>query len=296
MEFYIVDVFAEGKYSGNQLAVFVCRSIPADAEMQQIAREINFSESAFILSDREAEGGWPVRIFTPASEVDFAGHPTLGTADVIRRRLLPSSVRAQAFRLSLRLKAGSIPVEFSTEKDAPVWMEQIPPCFGDTLPAAALAEALSLPAEAIDGRFPIQQVSTGLPHILVPLRSLDSLRRAKVDKTRYFGLIEKTWAKNILVFCLQGRTESHDISVRMFADILGIAEDPATGSGNGCLAGYLVKHRCLGTDSIDIVSGQGHEIGRPSLLFLQAAAEGEDIRVRVGGRVFEVASGAWGEG
>ncbi len=295
MEFRIVDVFAEGKYSGNQLAVFICRSVPADAEMQRMAREINFSESAFILSDREAEGGWPVRIFTPASEVDFAGHPTLGTADVIRRRLLPAQEQTRKTRVRLQLKAGSIPVEFSAEKGAPAWMQQILPRFGDTLPAPALAETLGLPAEAIDGRFPVQEVSTGLPHILVPLRSLDSLRKAKVDKPRYFALIEKTWAKNILVFCLQGRTESHDISVRMFADVLGIAEDPATGSGNGCLAGYLVKHRCLGTDSIDIVSGQGHEIGRPSLLFLQAAPEGEDIRVRVGGRVFEVASGAWGD-
>jgi len=310
MEFYIVDVFAEGKYSGNQLAVFVCRSIPADAEMQQIAREINFSESAFILSDKESEGGWPVRIFTPASEVDFAGHPTLGAADVIRRRLLPAptqghgrpkagagrEAQAPAVQVRLRLKAGSIPVDFSADEEAPVWMRQIPPRFGSTLPAPVLAETLGLPVEAIDGRFPIQEVSTGLPHILVPLRSLDFLKQAKVDKARYFGLIEKTWAKNILVFCLQGRTESHGISVRMFADVLGIAEDPATGSGNGCLAGYLVKHRCLGADSIDVVSGQGHEIGRPSLLFLQAAAEGGEIRVRVGGRVFEVASGTWGAG
>jgi len=296
MEFRIVDVFAESRYSGNQLAVFVCHSVPADVEMQQIAREINFSESSFILSDKEAEGGWPVRIFTPASEVDFAGHPTLGTADVIRRRLLPAPDRAQKTCLRLLLKAGSIPVDFSAEEGAPVWMQQIPPRFGDTLPAAALAETLGLPAEAIDKRFPVQEVSTGLPHILVPLRSVDFLKLAKVEKTRYFGLIEKTWAKNIMIFCLRGRTESHGISVRMFADVLGIPEDPATGSGNGCLAGYLVKHRCLGTDSIDIVSGQGHEIGRPSLLFLQASAEGEEIRVRVGGRVFEVASGTWGAG
>ncbi len=289
MKFHIVDVFAETRYSGNQLAVFVCPEAAAEEEMQKIAREINFSESAFILAEKKEAQGWPVRIFTPLHEVDFAGHPTLGAAHVIRRELLKAAVPS----LTLRLKVGPIPVEFSSRKGGPLWMEQVTPTFGETLPAGALAEILGLPAEAIDDSWPVQEASTGLPHILVPLRSLDFLRRAKVERGRYFRFIEKTWAKNILVFCLQGRTASHAVSVRMFADYLGIPEDPATGSGNGCLAGYLVKHRCLGTLSISLTAGQGHEIGRPSLLFLQADAAGEAIRIRVGGKVMDIASGTW---
>lgn len=289
MKFHIVDVFAETRYSGNQLAVFLCPAAPAEEEMQRIAREINFSESAFVLAEKEEAGGWPVRIFTPKYEVDFAGHPSLGTAHVIRRRLIGDAVPD----ITLKLKVGPIPIRFSPREEEPLWMEQVAPVFGATLPAGALADMLGLPGEAIDGRWPVQEVSTGLPHILVPLRSLEFLRQAKVDRGRYFRFIEKTWAKNVLVFCLEGRTASHQVSVRMFADYLGVPEDPATGSGNGCLAGYLVRHRCLGTQSIDLAAGQGHEVERPSLLFLQAEAAGEAIRIRVGGRVLDVASGEW---
>jgi len=289
MRFHIVDVFAENRYSGNQLAVFVCPGAVPEKEMQAIAREINFSESAFILSEKEEAGGWPVRIFTPLHEVDFAGHPSLGAAHVIQRELIKAAVP----KLTLRLKAGPIPVEFSPSKGDPLWMEQLAPTFGELLPAAPLAELLGLPAEAIADSWPVQEVSTGLPHILVPLRSLDFLRSAKVDRGLYFRFIEKTWAKNILVFCLQGRTASHAVSVRMFADYLGVAEDPATGSGNGCLAGYLVRHRCLGTPAVSLVAGQGHEIGRPSLLYLQAEASGSAIHIRVGGKVLDVAAGSW---
>lgn len=292
MKFHIVDVFAETRYSGNQLAVFVCPGVVPEKEMQAIAREINFSESAFILAENEEAGGWPVRIFTPLHEVDFAGHPTLGAAHVIQREL----IRAQVPKLTLRLKVGPIPVEFSARKGDPLWMEQVAPTFGEMLPAAPLASLLGLPAEAIDESWPVQEVSTGLPHIMVPLRSLEFLRRAKVDRVSYFRFIEKTWAKNILVFCLQGRTASHAVSVRMFADYLGIPEDPATGSGNGCLAGYLVRHRCLGTPSISLVAGQGHEIGRPSLLYLQAKTSDSAIHIRVGGMVMDIASGTWHSG
>jgi trans-2,3-dihydro-3-hydroxyanthranilate isomerase len=289
MKFHIVDVFAETRYSGNQLAVFLCPSPLPDDEMQKIAREINFSESVFILAEKERQGGWDARIFTPAHEVDFAGHPTLGAAHIIRRALL----KAPAPGVTLHFKVGSIPVDFSPENDGPLWMQQVAPVFGETFPASALADILGLPAEAIDGRYPVQEVSTGLPHILVPLQSLDFLQRAGIERGKYFSFIEKTWAKNILIFCLQGRSLSHQVSVRMFADYLGIAEDPATGSGNGCLAGYLVKHRCLGTPGISITSGQGHEIGRPSLLFLQAKEQAKTITIRVGGKVFDIAAGQW---
>jgi trans-2,3-dihydro-3-hydroxyanthranilate isomerase len=289
MKFHIVDVFAESRYSGNQLAVFLCPELlPAEA-MQKIAHEINFSESVFIISEKEKPGGWDARIFTPTREVDFAGHPTLGAAHIIRRELLKTPVKS----IKLHFKAGSIAVDFYPGDEATLWMEQIAPVFGEIFPGSAVADILGLPAEAIDGSYPLQEVSTGLPHLLVPLRSLAFLQRARVDRRVYFSFIEKAWAKNILVFCLQGRNPSHQVSTRMFADFLGIPEDPATGSGNGCLAGYLVKHRCLGTSEISVVSGQGHEIGRPSLLFLQAEDTGRTIRIRVGGRVIDIAQGQW---
>ena len=290
MRFNLVDVFAESAYSGNPLAVFFCeRALPAEM-MQRIANEIHFSESVFVLSSQEEDEGWPVRIFTPLHEVAFAGHPSLGAAYIISRTLFDRPVST----VKLRAKAGLIPVYLSPERNGPLWMDQIPPLFGETLPASELAPVLGLPVEAIDGRYPVQEVSTGLPHILVPLVSLEALKEAKIDRERYFRLVEKTWAKPILVFSLQGRDSTHQVSVRMFADYLGVSEDPATGSGNGCLAGYLVKHRVLGAQELSLVSGQGHEIGRPSHLFLEGRGqEGAVLSVRVGGMVVDTASGEW---
>jgi trans-2,3-dihydro-3-hydroxyanthranilate isomerase len=289
MRYYIVDVFAESRYSGNQLGVFIWKSTPDTGEMQAIARELNFSESTFVLSEREESGGFPVRIFTPEHEVDFAGHPTLGTAHIIREKILKKPVAG----LTLSLKAGPVPVRFPGAREGPLWMDQAEPVFGESVSADALSPVLGLPHEAFDPKFPIQQVSTGLPHFIVPLISLAYLKQARVDRARYFDLISRAWAKNLLVFCPEGRAPGHDVSVRMFADYLGIPEDPATGSGNGCLAAYFVKHAYYGYLRLEKTVGQGHEVGRPSLLFIRAEQRGSSIAVSVGGRVIEIAEGEW---
>ena len=287
MRFFIVDVFAEDTYSGNQLAIYIVDSPVSDGEMQRIAHEIHFAESTFILSDKPGENGYPVRIFTPEREVDFAGHPSLGTAYIIRDHLIRHPVDS----VTLDLKVGPIPISFS--KDGSVWMDQIEPEFRHISEDEALLKMLNLPLDARHPDFPIEQVSTGLPHILIPLKNLDCLKKAKVDKDLYFKIIEKTWAKNILVFCGEGYTTDYDISVRMFADYLGIPEDPATGSGNGCLAGYLVKHRFFKSDAINIKVAQGYEINRPSLLLLRAEDGEEGIKISVGGKVIPIAEGDW---
>ena len=290
MQFYIVDVFAEEKYAGNQLAVFRSGNALGDSEMQRIAREMNFSETTFILSETQREGGFDVRIFTPGEEVPFAGHPTLGTAHIIRTEILSEGNTGE---IKLNLKAGQIPVSFndSVGKETICWMKQIEPVFGETIKAKIIAEVLNLNRGDIDDRFPIEEVSTGLPHVIVPLRSLDSLRRARVNKDKYFELIKNRWAKPVLIFCAEPHNSQNDISVRMFADCFGIPEDPATGSGNGCLAGYLVRHRYWGEDEIDIRSEQGYEIGRPSLLLLKAAKKNGKIFISVGGKAITVARG-----
>jgi trans-2,3-dihydro-3-hydroxyanthranilate isomerase len=282
--FYIVDVFAEQKYSGNQLAVFRnVAGIPAD-EMQTISREMDFAETTFILSDAPCDGGYDVRIFTPETELPFAGHPTLGTAFVIQQEIIGQPVE----QVILNLQVGQIPVTFGGDI---LWMKQVAPQFGQTLEIRQLAPVLNLDEGDFDSRFPIEEVSTGLPHIIVPLKTMDGLKRARVDSERYFDLIENTWAKPIMIFCPGGYNETQDLGVRMFAECLGIVEDPATGSGNGCLAGYLVKHRYFGTDSIDIRTGQGYEVNRPSTLYLKAAAKGANIEVHVGGKVSKIAMG-----
>jgi trans-2,3-dihydro-3-hydroxyanthranilate isomerase len=285
LSFYIVDVFAEKKYAGNQLAVFREAGELSSEEMQQLARETNFSETTFILKDKQRDDGYDVRIFTPREEVPFAGHPTLGTAHIIRNEIQKDKTEV----IFLNLQVGKIPVTFS--QDGYCWMKQIEPQFGKQHPAETIGVILGLPVTDIDDRFPIQEVSTGLPFFIVPLKTLAALKNAKVNRDKYFAFIKDSWAKGILVFCPQAHEKQNDISVRVFVDCFGIPEDPATGSGNGCLAGYLVKHRYFGKDRIDIRSEQGYEIGRPSLLLLKADQEGERININVGGKAVIVAKG-----
>jgi trans-2,3-dihydro-3-hydroxyanthranilate isomerase len=171
-----------------------------------------------------------------------------------------------------------------------LWMRQLPPTFGATLDSSLVARTLNLETADLDGRSPVQEVSTGLPALVVPLRDLDALRRCKVDRERYTEVAGP--GKNLYVFC----PEPHDggpgdLSARMFANDLGAPEDPATGSAAGCLAAYLLEHGYLGTDSVDVRVEQGYEIGRPSLLYLQATRDGDEIRADVGGKVQMVARG-----
>jgi len=285
LPFFIVDVFAEKKYAGNQLAVFRDAGKLSSEEMQQITREINFSETTFILSDEPRGGGYDVRIFTPKEEVPFAGHPTLGTAHIIREEILHGA----ADKVVLNLKVGQIPVTF--DADGYGRMQQIQPVFGPVHPPEALAAILGLDPADLHAHFPVEEVSTGLPFFIVPLKGIAALKKARVDKQKYFDFIENTTAKGILVFCPETHEPHNDIAVRVFVDYYGVPEDPATGSGGGCLAGYLVKHRFFGKDSIDIRSEQGYEIGRPSLLLLKAGRDGEKIDISVGGRSITAAQG-----
>jgi trans-2,3-dihydro-3-hydroxyanthranilate isomerase len=287
--FYIVDVFAEKRYTGNQLAVFRHGSGYTDSEMQEIAKEMNYSETTFIISDEPSKGAYDVRIFTPAEEVPFAGHPTLGTAFIIQREIVSEPLEA----LSLNLTVGKIPVTFRYSEGVPelLWMRQKPPQFGESLPREEFARALGLEPQDLDDSAPIQEVSTGLPFFIVPVKTLEAIKRARVRRDAFFSLIEGREAKAPLLFCPEAYRAENDLNVRVFVDYYDIPEDPATGSANGCLAGYLVRHRFFGTDRIDIRVEQGYEIGRPSLLRLKAEARGDEISVQVGGKVIKVAEG-----
>ncbi len=289
LTFYIVDVFAEEKYAGNQLAVIRDAAGLSDGEMQNITKEMNYSETTFILSDDQRNGGYDVRIFTPAQEVPFAGHPTLGTAYIIQQEIIKEPVE----KIILNLKVGRIPVTFNyngKEKNV-LRMKQIEPTFGQIVEPEQISQVLGINASDIDERFPVQEVSTGMFFIIVPLKTLDAVKRAKVAKEKYFKLIENRQAKAILVFCPETYSKENDLNVRVFVDYYGIPEDPATGSGNGCLAGYLVKHRYFGKDQIDIRAEQGYEIARPSLIYLRAKDTEGQIDISVGGKVVMVARG-----
>ncbi len=290
--FYIVDVFAEEKYAGNELAVVRRAGSLSDLEMQKIAREFNFSETTYILKDEENRGGFDVRIFTPKEELPFAGHPTLGTAFVIQQEI----VRAAVKEVILNFKVGPIPVTFTYRGDAPdvLWMKQIKPRFGKILEVSSVAPVIGLEPDDIERNFPVQEVSTGVPFVIVPLKTLRSVKKSRINLDKYLSLIKDTEAKSILVFCPETYSSENDLNVRVFADYYGVPEDPATGSANGCLAGYLVKQRYFGTPQVNVRVEQGYEIGRPSLLLLNAEDKAGEIGIFVGGRVILVARGELG--
>lgn len=288
LTFYLVDVFAEQKYAGNQLAVVNSGATLSSEQMQEIANEMHFSETTFILSHQQRNGGFGVRIFTPATEVPFAGHPTLGTAYVIKRFIIKKPVR----NVLLNLKVGQIQVSFEKVgvSQEIAWMEQAPPTFGKTFSAPQLAQVLRLSVDDFDNRYPIQEVSTGLPFIIVPLKTLTAVKRAKINEERLLELAKEAKA-GILVFCPETYNKGNDLNVRVFADLFGVPEDPATGSGNGCLAGYLSRYRYFGTDEVNARIEQGYEVRRRSLLLLKAENKAGNIRVHVGGKVILVATG-----
>jgi len=288
--FSIVDVFAEERYAGNQLAVVRRAEGLTGEAMQKIAREFNFSETTFILGDRKRRGGYDVRIFTPAAELPFAGHPTLGTAFIIQQDLIKAPVR----KVVLNLKVGPIPVSFVYRGRRPgvLWMKQIQPRFGITLEARRVAPVLGLEKGDLDPRFPVQEVSTGIPFVIVPVKTLEAVKRSGFRADKSAGLTAE--GKAFLLFAPQTHTPGNDLHVRVFAHCYGVAEDPATGSANGCLAGYLARHRFFGGPRIDVRVEQGDEIGRPSLLLLRAGEKAGRIEVFVGGRVIRVARGRLG--
>jgi trans-2,3-dihydro-3-hydroxyanthranilate isomerase len=289
LSFYIVDVFAEEKYAGNQLAVVRDAAALSDEQMLRITREMNYSETTFVLSDSLHEGGYDVRIFTPGAEVPFAGHPTLGTAFVIRREIIKQPVE----KVNLNLKVGQIPVTFqdTDEGQGILWMKQVEPTFAQILEPELISKVLGLDAQEIDERFPIHEVSTGLFAMIVPLKNLEAGKHIKINRDTYFKFVKQTTAKVILVFCPETYHRQNELNVRVFCDYFGVPEDPATGSANGCLAAYLVRHRYFGTAEIDVHVEQGYEIGRPSRLYLRAQEKEGKIDVFVGGKVVLVAAG-----
>jgi trans-2,3-dihydro-3-hydroxyanthranilate isomerase len=289
----IVDVFAERTYSGNQLAVVWADGSETTEELQRLAVEFGFSETVFIEPDRPNPGGatYAVRIFTPASELPFAGHPTLGAAWAIRNL----GDRDPSAEIELREGVGPIRVWFEGDQpDGLVWMQQNSPEFGNSYPVDRTAAALGLEAADIDAGTPVQHVSTGIPFVIVPLVSLDAVRRARAFVEPAKDLFNGLEPTPLLVYARGAEEAGHHLRARMFAAQYGVPEDPATGSANGCLAAYLVQHNVLGPGPVRVAVEQGYEMGRPSVLYLDAergAGADSPISVRVGGRVKLVLTG-----
>ncbi|PLK43423.1 PhzF family phenazine biosynthesis protein [Emticicia sp. TH156] len=290
LEFSIVDVFAEQKYQGNQLAVFRNAGELTDEQMLKIAREINFQETTFILSDEPSDGGYNVRIFTPEYEVPFAGHPTLGTAFV----LMGDTESA----ITLHLKIGKVPVK---PADGILWLELNNPVFGETL-YTDLPPLLGIEPTDVDDTLPVQLVSTGLPYLIVPLKTLKAVQQVKPEAAAITQwLIDNQLHKSnsadglttaFFVFSPETHAEVNHVHARMLClENQKIIEDAATGSANSCLLAYLLKHEL---PVIHKLVEQGYEINRPSLISIKGERTGnEKYKLQVGGKAQLVAQGKW---
>lgn len=295
--FLILDVFATGKYTGNQLAVCLDAGNLTDVQMQQIAREINFSETTFVMNSEAVNGGYNTRIFTPTTELPFAGHPTLGTAFAIQQEIIKDAID----RVNLNYQVGQIPVDLNYLNGEPdiLWMHQQQPKFYDAVDVEMLAAVIGVSPTDIDARYPIEPVTTGLPFIVVPLKTLAAVSQAKLNLDLYNRIVANLPAQAILVFCPETIDPKRQLHVRVFTECFGIPEDPATGSANGCLAAYLAKYQYFGSPNLDITVEQGVEMGRASLLYLRAnytpvggaSPLENNCPVSIGGRVINIAKG-----
>ena len=291
---FLVDVFAQSPLEGNPLAVVVCDKELDESRMQALAFEVNFSETTFVSSRPGADGAYRVRMFTPAREVDFAGHPILGTAWVLRRYVAKPD-RSTPVRLALN--RGVVPVTFEGHAGAlTAWFQSPPIRLGARFPAAATAKALGLRAREIDDGFPVQVASAGTRALMVPLRSLESLQRARLDASQLAPLVAAGAPALAYLFCPAARTAGNQLTARFFFDANGVREDPATGNGAAFLGAYLMKHGMLGPGPLDLRIEQGIQVGRPSLVRMRAGTSDGRLAVSVGGQVLEVAKGAIASG
>jgi trans-2,3-dihydro-3-hydroxyanthranilate isomerase len=294
-DFVQLDVFTKKLLTGNPLAVFPDARGLSDRQMQALAREMNLSETTFILPQEpevEAREGTRVRIFTVSEELPFAGHPTLGTALHLFKNA-SSGVK----EISLDLNVGKIVVRFRVDSDqlsGPVGanvfgeMRQRDPEFGPILAQDKVAAVLGTDGNEIESRWPSQVVSTGLPFGIVPIRDAKGLANLKPDLARADGLLNGTGARFIYFICPEALQSRGEVRARMF--FYG-GEDPATGSAAGCAASWLVQYGLAKSDQ-QILIRQGIEARRPSEIYVRATRDDESVTdVRVGGYAVEVLRG-----
>jgi trans-2,3-dihydro-3-hydroxyanthranilate isomerase len=291
-----LDVFSSTPFGGNQLAVFPDASGIPDAHLLPITREFNFSEVTFCYPPVEAGSTRRVRIFTPGGELPFAGHPTIGAAAALA--LVEGTLGgASSGHFRFEMPVGIVPVEVRIESDTVAWAELSVAKLPETGPQSptlnTLAEILSVEtSDLVGGSHSPQAISTGHPFLIVPLKTVKALSRARLRHERWEQTMQSWWAKEIFVVARDPEGGPQHWRARMFAPAINIAEDPATGSAAACLGGYLAARESKGDGTFAWTIDQGIEMGRPSRLEVSAdKAGGAVTAVRVAGRAVLMGEG-----
>jgi trans-2,3-dihydro-3-hydroxyanthranilate isomerase len=294
LPFHTLDVFTDRAFGGNPLGVFPDAAHLNSDLMQRVAREMNLSESVF-LGPPESGGTARVRIFTPGAEVPFAGHPTVGTATFLASRL-DLAPADDTVTLVLEENVGHVPVDVRFSDGRPVFARfttaVLPEHRPSPVPRAELARMVGLAEDDLDPSLPVEMVSCGLPFHCIPVRSLDAIRRAVLDVAAWRRLLANLWADHVYLITLDAEGAGVDVRVRMFGPAVGVPEDPATGSAAAALGGYLSAVDGSESAALRWTVEQGVEIGRPSLLHVEAdRSGGTTSAVRVGGSAISVSHG-----
>jgi len=291
--YFTCDVFTDTRFGGNQLAVLPEADGLRDEQMQQIAREFNYSETTFVLPP-QAGHARRVRIFTPPREVPFAGHPNIGTAFVLATMGVFGALDAPA-AVTFEEQAGTVPIAIQKRPGERIWCELTAPqslTLGKTVSAQAVAAAVSLTADDILTTAHAPQVaSVGLPFLIAELRDRDALARARPDISGLEGLVAEGIEQPDVHLYVR-TSDGFDVRARMFAPMDGVPEDPATGSANCALVGLLTHLDAVASGAFKWRIAQGVEMGRPSVL--EARTEKRDgavANVWIGGECVLVSEG-----
>ncbi len=292
-----LDVFTDEPFGGNPLAVFLDPGELSAAGMQKIAREMNLSETVFVSRTRTSPRDWRVRFFTPAIELPFAGHPTLGTAVAL---VLEGMVecRAGAATFTLHEPVGPVPVTVTRDEAGGLKAVFSAPSLPEFGPADVslerLADMLGLAAvDVLSSRWRPRSVSCGVPFYIVAVRSLDAIRRVRLRRDLWESTLADHWAPHLYVVTPEVERPGSAIHARMFPPAMGVDEDPATGGAAAALSGFLTEAEAMSDGPRRWRIEQGFELGRPSVIELEADVEHGAVRaIRLGGSVVSMGEGA----
>lgn len=295
LRFIQAEVFAESPFGGNPVVVVPDAGGLSWEEMQVVARGMEPVETAFVTFPESADADFCVRFFTPRTRVPFSGHPALGTAYVLAKE--GRFDLAEPFtQVVSETDIGLLRIDLFIDGDdiSQVVLTEQPPAFGKAFEAfGAIASGLNIPVDALlEPSLPIQRVSTGMPTLIVPLDTLDAVQDARPHGAILDEVCALAQVECVLVYSTETIRPDATAHVRVFAPPLGVEEDPATGSANGALGAYLIHHQVIPVDPvIRIHCEQGFEIGRPSLIHVTIDTTGDELHVRVGGRVMRSVDG-----
>lgn len=290
LRYHLVDVFTNRAFGGNQLAVFTNGRGISSEVMQNIARELNLSETTFVLPPKDAANDYHVRIFTPSAELPMAGHPTVGTSFILAREHMIERSSGDEAVIKLEEGVGTIPVTIKFKDNQPDFIEmrqplpKFGPCFDDK---SVIAEMLSIPPEAIEKDLPLEVISCGVPFLFVPVKDLESVRSIRFRLDVWDRVLRDFASSQVFVFTTETENDDSSVHSRMFAPGLGVQEDPATGGASGPLGCYLVRHKVFPVlkAAAEFTSEQGFEINRPSFIKIVIEQDEDEISgVRVGGQ------------